>query len=163
MKQESKIKTFFQTIKDVILFPFTEVKKNDDYRSDSAWLRRLKAMNLKSSRIPGNSRWTKIGARSELREQKDAARRYTITRILITSAIVASTYLIKKHLDKVAYDKKRLEDLQRKVNLNQATEKEVNEAVALCEGIFLICEMEDPSKTSIVLHETEEEILREVT
>lgn len=162
MQNKSKIEELFATLKDVVLFPFTKVKKSDDYRADSPWLRRLKAMNLKASRIPGNPRWTKIGARVELKGQKELAREYVVVGILITAAIVAASILIKKHLDKVAYDKKRLEDLQRKLELNQATEDELKEAVDLSKNILLICEMEDPNKVDIVVGEVEEEILNKV-
>lgn len=167
---KSKVTEFFRTVKDLLLFPILGVDEGDESHygsemgksSESAWLRNLKAENLKENRIPGKGEWTRLGARHDLRDQKSKARMYIATGLLITAAIVTAGVVLKNKLNSIRYERKRLAELNKKFELNTATELEVKEAVELSEKVLQICAMEDPNKTEVAVGELENEIVKEV-
>lgn len=169
-KVNNRLSDLIVNMKDLVLFPFTKVKSGTDWEfgseygksSEGSWLRALKAKNFKENRVPGDRGFTNLGARADLNSQKSSARKYLFIGLLVTAAITAASVLLKRHLENIKYEKKRLEELNKKFELNTATEAEVKEAVELSEKILQICAMEDPRKTEIAIDELENEIVKEV-
>ena len=161
-KVNNRLSELLCGIKEAFLFPFKfdtnfgTVGKTDEPKG--SWLRNLKAKNYGAG--SGNKRYDVKTAEDKFKNQKLGAK--IVVGLLVTAAITAASVLLKRHLENIKYEKKRLEELNKKFELNEATESEVKEAVELSEKILQICAMEDPRKTEIAIDELENEIVKEV-